>query len=152
MAAFHPFGSKFASPARSPLSILQHGLTVGLARPRRCFACPIFTLCLRHEETNPFSSSSLLHLQPPLAGVKGGERRGIPDWCWYWHGEEVQLLFQLMGSGGKSCTLLLVWVMDFFPQALLQSATHSLSTEDTADFTHDRYAYAYIYMHEKLIQ
>lgn len=64
--------------------------------------------------------------------------RGTPDWCWYHCGEEVQLLFQLMGSEGKSCALLLVWIISFFPQALLQSTAHSLSTEDTIDFTHDR--------------
>lgn len=32
------------------------------------------------------------------------------------------------------------WIMNFFPQTLLQSAKHSLSTEDTIDFTCDRYA------------
>jgi len=47
-----------------------------------------------------------------------------------------------MGSGGESYALLLVWVMNFFPQALLQSATHSSSAEDTIDFICDRYAYA----------
>lgn len=57
----------------------------------------------------------------------------------------------MLSSRGKSYTLLLAWVMNFFSQTMLQSAKHSLSTEDTIDFTHDRYAYRHIYIHKKHI-
>lgn len=142
----HPRAQGDISPsvqqARQPLPAHPSpALAAGPARPRRSFACPLFTLHLHPEETNPSSSPSPLHLQPPLAGVRGGEGRGTLAWHRYQRGEELQLPFRLMGSAGKSHTLLLGWVVDFFPQALLQSATHSLSAEDTIDFTHDRRAY-----------
>lgn len=54
-------------------------------------------------------------------------------------GEELQLW--LRGSGGMSNVLVFIWVFNFSPQALLQSATRSVTTEDGTDFTRDRYAY-----------
>lgn len=50
-----------------------------------------------------------------------------------------------MGSSGMSDVLVFIWVFNCHPQALLQSAIHSLVKEDRTDFNRNRYAYVHAF-------
>lgn len=123
-----------SSAARSPTLPAHPSPACGMAslRGRHDPAAPSlaqFSPCIcAPKETTPFSSSSLLHLQPPVAGVKGGERKRDPRLVLapVWGGGAIVISADGVRRDVLYSTLL-VWVMNFFPQALLPSATQLVS-------------------------